>query len=94
MNPDVPAGSDFDISLRLGRLEWRADQTEDRQKRIGERTSGLERDNTETRTLMTNALGDINELRTTLNKLIWAIVGLALTIAGATIAAAATQALP
>lgn len=76
------------------RLTWRVDTLESKADDCRGRVATLEKDSIESKTLLREVMADILELKGTLNKLVWAIVGLALTIAASTIAAATGAILP
>lgn len=71
------------------RTIWEVEQLQKRSARNAERLDKVEPQLVENKTLLAEVMRDILELKTTLNRLVWAIVGLALTIAASTVAAAA-----
>lgn len=70
------------------RTSWIVEQLDKRTTRHGERLDKIEPQLVEDKTLLAEVMRDILDLKTTLNRLVWAIVGLALTIAASTVAAA------
>ena len=82
----------LDINLRVGRLEWKVPEVEDRGRKNSERLQAVERQQSVNSEIIRAVSVDVTELKATLDKLVWAIVGLALTIAGSVVIFAATGA--
>lgn len=76
------------------RTIWEVEQLQKRSARNAERLDKVEPQLVENKTLLAEVMRDILELKTTLNRLVWAIVGLALTIAASTVAAAVGSIIP
>lgn len=70
---------------RVGRLEWRLPDVDTRSKRTSERMGAVELATARTAQEVEEARKDVTELRKTLDRLVWAVVMLALTIAGSAI---------
>jgi chromosome segregation ATPase len=88
---DLPGGP-LDFGRRIDRLEWRQDNVDDRIKtnatRIDSLTDRQDQMTTNVATLGNTVIDikdDVTTLKHTLDKLVWAIVGLALTIAGSAV---------
>lgn len=79
-----------DLSLRVGRLEWQHGVVDERTKKNSNRLEVLERSDAVQETQIVEIHNDIKALKTTLDRLVWAIVGLALTIAGTAVGLALT----
>ena len=77
-----------DFGRRLDRLEWQMQQQEQRSVQTAERVVKVETTTQENTGEIREARSDVAELKSTLNRLTWAIVTLTLTIAGGAIALA------
>jgi hypothetical protein len=73
------------LVLRVGKLEWSMNDVVQRQGRNSERINQLERDVATAKQINLDLKQDVENLQHTLDKLVWAVVGLALTIAGSAV---------
>lgn len=73
------------FELRLGKAEWQIESIGRKVDRNSERVGQLERQQATATQIHIDLKSDVESLQRTLDRLVWAVVGLALTIAGSAI---------
>lgn len=86
MDPPAP-----DTLGRITRLEWVLDSVEKRSSKNSERLDVVEKQDATTAQQILEVRDDVKTLKTSLDRLTWAIVGMALTIATGAIGLALQQ---
>ncbi|HEY6020803.1 MAG TPA: hypothetical protein VIY48_13175 [Candidatus Paceibacterota bacterium] len=84
---DAPIG---DLPFRLGWIERKAERLEEKIVANTVRIETIEKDAAVDRQIQSEIRDDVLQLKRTLDRLVWAIVGLAFTIAGTAVGIAIT----